>query len=328
MNHKQRRTNLVLLITLLPAVLLAACAPALTATETAPQATQAPTDPTATADPSIDLVDGLGRDVHLDAPAQRVISLAPSNTELLFAIGAGEQTVGRDAFSDYPAESANLTDIGDTFSGLNTEVIVSLEPDLVLAAEITPTEQVQELEDLGLTVYWLANPTTLEGLYENIAIVGELTGNEDAAEALAADLRARAEAVAAALEDIEEQPTVFYELDGMDPANPWTAGDGTFIDLLIELAGGINIGEVMDSQYGQLSIEEILLQDPDVILLGDAAFGVTPELVAARAGWGDLSAVQNGQVYPFEDNLASRPGPRLVEGLEILAQLLHPEAFE
>jgi iron complex transport system substrate-binding protein len=328
MNHIQPRTSLVQLIVLLPALLLGACAPPLAATEAAPPATEVAAAPTVATDLFINLVDGLGRSVHLDAPAQRIISLAPSNTELLFALGAGEQTVGRDAFSDYPAEAVDVTDIGDTYSGLNTEVIVSLEPDLVLAAEITPTEQVQELEDLGLTVYWLANPTTLEGLYENIAIVGELTGNEDAAETLAADLRARAEAVAAVLEGIEERPTVFYELDGSDPAAPWTAGEGTFIDLLIELAGGINIGAVMDGQYGQLSIEEILLQDPDVILLGDAAFGVSPDLVAERAGWGDLSAVQNGQVYPFDDNLASRPGPRLIEGLEILAQLLHPEAFE
>lgn len=322
MNNNQRWTNLVLLLTLL----LTACgAPIAMATDAPSPATDIPAP---TADPSIDLIDGLGREVHLDAPAQRVISLAPSNTELLFAVGAGEQTVGRDAYSDYPAEAATVTDIGDTYSGLNSEVIVGLEPDLVLAAEITPTEQVQELEDLGLTVYWLANPTTLDGLYENIAIIGQLTGNEEAASAVVADLRARAAAVAAALEGIEERPTVFYELDGFDPANPWTAGDGTFIDLLIEAAGGVNIGAVMDVQYGQLSVEELLLQDPDVIILGDAAFGVTPELVAERAGWGELSAVQNGQVFPFDDNLASRPGPRLIEGLEILAQLLHPEAFE
>lgn len=319
MHNKQRWTHLILLL----ALVLGACATAAVATEVAP-ATDTPADPA----PTIDLVDGLGRDVHLDAPAQRVISLAPSNTELLFAVGAGEQTVGRDAFSDYPAEAAAVTDIGDTYSGLNTEVIVGLEPDLVLAAEITPTEQVQELEDLGLTVYWLANPTTLDGLYENIAIVGQLTGHEETAGALIAELRGRADAVAAALAGIEESPTVFYELDGFDPANPWTAGEGTFIDLLIELAGGVNIGQVMDVQYGQLSVEELLLQDPDVIILGDAAFGVTPELVAERAAWGELSAVQNGQVHPFDDNLASRPGPRLIEGLEILARLLHPAAFE
>lgn len=326
MTHTQRRTILVFFT----ALLLAACgSPAppaeLTPTPTMAEATAAPT---VTADSSIELVDGLGRAVRLEAPAQRVISLAPSNTELLFAVGAGDQTVGRDSLSDYPPAAAEVDSIGDVYAGLNSEVIVSLQPDLVLAAEITPPEQVEELEALGLTVYWLANPTTLEGLYANIRLVGQLTGQEAGADALVAELQARADVVAAALADIEERPTVFYELDGSDPANPWTAGEGTFIDLLIELAGGANIGTALESQYGQLSIEEILRQDPDLILLGDAAFGVTPESVAARAGWDALSAVQNGRVYPFDDNLASRPGPRLIEGLEAMARLLHPAAFE
>ena len=130
-----------------------------------------------------------------------------------------------------------------------------------------------------------------------------------------------------ALGDVQERPLVFYELDATDPANPWTTGPGTFIDAAIRLAGGRNVGAVLDGAWAQISIEALLEQNPDIILLSDAPYGVTPEAVAQRAGWDALKAVQEGKVYPFDPNLLSVPGPRLVEGLETLAVLLHPEVF-
>jgi iron complex transport system substrate-binding protein len=246
---------------------------------------------------------------------------------MLFALDAGGQTVGRDDYSDYPEEALALSSIGDTFAGINSESIVALLPDLVLAAEITPIEYVTELETLGVTVFWLPNPVDLDGLYENLNTLAVLTGREDEANTLIDDLQARVSTVEAALAAVEEQPTVFYELDASDPAAPWTAGAGTFIDQLIAQAGGINIGAVLDGAYAQLSIEELLLQDPSIILLGDAAYGVTVESLSDRAGWSVLSAVQNGQVFPFDDSISSRPGPRLVDALEELARLLHPDLF-
>lgn len=273
------------------------------------------------------LTDGLQRTITLDAPAQRIISLAASNTEILFAIGAGGQMVGRDPFSDYPAEALNVADIGDTYVELNTELIISLEPDLVLAAEITPMEQVTALEQLGVTVYWLANPTDFEGLYANLAIVGQMTDHEAQAADAASALQTRVAAVDSALADVADRPTVFYELDASDPAAPWTSGAGTFIDLLINRAGGVNAAAGVQGAFTQFSIEELLVQDPDFVLLGDSNYGVTVESVAQRAGWSDLSAVQNGNVYPFDDNLISRPGPRLVDALEQIARLLHPDQF-
>lgn len=273
-------------------------------------------------------MDGLGRDVTLAAPAQRVVSLAPSNTELLFAVGAGSQVVGRDPFSDYPAEAAEVANIGDTYAELNTEFILSLEPDLVLAAGITPPEQVAQLEQVGITVFWLANPDDLEGLYRNIETVGLLTGHEQEALAVIEELSARAEAVADVIASITDRPTVFYEVDGLfDPSAPYTAGTDTFIDLVINLAGGANTAGAV-SGYVPFSIEELLVQDPDVILLGDYIYGATVESLAERAGWGALSAVQNGAVYPFDDNLMSRPGPRLIDAIEQLARLLHPNLFD
>ena len=298
-----------LLITLLIA-LMAACAP---------QAT-----PTAVA---LTFTDGLGREITLAGPAQHVISLAPSNTEILFAIGAGSQVVGRDKLSDFPEAAKTVTDVGSTFDALNTEQIVSLKPDLVLAAEINTPEQVKQLEGLGLTVYYLKNPHTLEEMYGNLEIVAQLTGHEQETATLTESLKKRVAAVDEKIAPISSRPNVFYELDATDPAKPYTAGKGTFIDQLIDRAGGHNIASALEG-YPQLSLEQVVAADPSFIILGDSAYGITPESIAQRPGWENLSAVKNNQVFPFDDNLVSRPGPRLVDALEELAKLLRPELFQ
>ena len=283
--------------------------------------------PAAPASGNLSFTDGLGREVKLSGPAQRVISLAPSNTEILYAIGAGEQVVGRDTLSDFPAEAASATDIGSTFEALNTELIVSLKPDFVLAAEINTPEQVKQLEDLGLTVYYLKNPTTLEGMYDNLNLVAQMTGHEEEAANLVEALKARVAAVDEKIAPLSSKFSVFYELDGTDPAKPYTAGKGTFITQLIDRAGGYNIAADLDG-YPQMSLEQVVAADPAFIILGDARYGVTPESIAERPGWENLSAVKNGQVVPFNDDLVSRPGPRLVDALEELAKLLRPELFQ
>ena len=313
-------TGLCLLLALSGCVPQSAQAPAvtpITESEAAPEQTG-----------RLELVDGLDRSITLEAPAQRVVSMAPSNTEILFAIGAGSQVVGRDEFSDYPVEAKDLASIGGGFGDYNNEAIVEVQPDLVLAAEINTPEQVKALEDLGLTVYYLSNPTTLDELYDNLRLVGQLTGHESEAGALADDLAARQTAVVEKVALAEARPGVFYELDNTDPSAPWTAGPGTFINTLIEMAGGRNIANDLQGQYVQISLEELLVRDPEIILLGDSAYGVTPESVPQRAGWEQIAAVQDMRIYPFDDNLVSRPGPRLVDGLEALAALLHPELFE
>jgi iron complex transport system substrate-binding protein len=265
--------------------------------------------------------------VTLAEPAQKIVSLAPSNTEILFAIGAGEQVIGRDEFSDYPSQAADLPGVGGGFGDYNLEAIVDLEPDLVLAAEINTPELVKALEDLGLTVFLLSNPISLDEMFENLLTVAELTAHIPEAEDLVDTLRSRVSKVESVIEAAEDQPTVFYELDATDPSAPWTAGSGTFIDTLITMAGGENIASDMEGQYLQFSIEELLIRDPQVILLGDAAYGITPESLLDRIGWSNISAVVNDRVYTFDDNLVSRPGPRLVDGLEQLASSLHPELY-
>lgn len=301
--------------------ILSACASATPAPTQLPAATPTPT--------GISIVDGMGREITLDRPAQKVASLAPSNTEILFAIGAGAQVIARDSFSDFPEQALAVADIGGGFGEIDTETLVSLEPDLVLAAEINPVENVQMLEDLGLKVFYLSNPKELDGLYENLRTVARLVGHEAETEGLIESLKLRVSTIEEKVSSLQERPLVFYELDGTDPSAPWTSGPGTFIDLLLTKAGGDNLGNTLDSEWVQISVEELITQNPDVILLGDYTWGgITPEDIAARPGWEVIAAVQNEQVYTFDDNLVSRPGPRMIDGLEALAELLHPELFQ
>jgi len=274
--------------------------------------------------PAISLVDGLGHTVTLAAPAQRILSLAPSNTEILFALGAGGQMVGRDKYSDFPVEAKALPDVGGV-KDFNLEAVVRLQPDLVLMAGINSPDLVESLQQVGLTVFYLNNPTDLDGMYTNLQTVARLCGREKEAQTLVADLRARSERVVQVVQKAGSRPKVFYELDGTDPVKPWTAGPGSFVDYLIRLAGGENVAGGLKSEWGQLSQEELLLQDPDVIVLGDHNFGMTAEQVKARPGWAGLKAVKENRALPFDDNLAARPGPRLVQGLEELARMFHPE---
>lgn len=320
-----------LILTFLLALFIAGCGPASTPTvepaptPTAVPATQPPTE-APTEEASLTFVDDAGREITLDGIPQRIVSLAPSNTEILFAVGAGPQVVGRDEFSDYPPQAAQIDSVGGSMGEFSVETIVSLKPDLVLAAEINTPELIHQLEDLGLTVYYLRNPTTLEEMYTNLETAAALTGHD--VSDLVESLKARVAAVDEKIATVTERPSVFYEIDASDPAKPWTYGPGTFGDLLIERAGGVNIGSVASDPYPQLSLEQIVVANPSIIVLGDAMWGVTVESVQARPGWETIAAVQNGSIFPIDDNLISRPGPRLVDGLEALAKILHPELFE
>jgi len=268
------------------------------------------------------------RILNLKGPAKRIVSLAPSNTEILFAVGAGDQVVGRDMFSDYPEAAKAVKDIGGSNGKYNTEEIVALKPDLVLAGEINSPELIQSMEQLGLPVFPLKNPATLEDMYSNLTVVGELTGHSRQAGQLVDSLKKRVTAVDDKVKLLDSRLSVYYELDATDPTKPFTAGPGTFVSLLIERAGGYNIGDSMSSQWAQISLEQVVAANPYAIILGDSAYGVTPESVKQRPGWGGIAAVQNNRIYTFDDNLVSRPGPRLVDGLEQLAKLLRPDLFK
>jgi iron complex transport system substrate-binding protein len=282
---------------------------------------------TATMKGEITIEDGLGRRVVLEQPAEKIISMAPSNTEIIFAIGASDQLIGRDDFSDYPEMALSLPSIGGTLGVPNLEQVTSYKPDLVLVSPLTAPEQIKAMENLGLNIFYLDNPADFEGLFVNIRTVATLTGREAEAEELIKNLSSRVDAIDKVLENKASTPKIFYELDGTDQAKPWTTGPNTFISYLIRKAGASNVGDALTGDWVQISQEELLVQDPDIILLGDAKYGMTVEQVGERPGWSGLSAVTTGQVIPFDDDTVSRPGPRLVDGLESMARAFHPELF-
>ena len=307
----KKKLTYLLLTGLLVSLLLGACG--------APAAVQP------TVESGISLSDGLGRNVTLSQPAMHIVSIAPSNTEILYAIGAGDQVVGRDEFSNYPEAALDVEMIGGGYNDFNLERIAALQPDLVLAAEINTPETVDALEKLDIPVYYLSNPDDFEGLYENIQTVGVLSGHESEAQTVVNGLRTRVENTLAKLMMGNEAPTVFFELDATEPAKPWTSGGDTFVDYLINMAGGKNIAGSLDDEWAQYSQENLIVANPDIIILADAKWGTTVDMVLARPGWDALSAVKNGAIYPIDDDLTSRPGPRLVDGLETLAAIFHPE---
>ena len=302
-------------------------------TEAAPTAAPTELAPTAAAStPSgeaITLTDAAGRSVSLPDIPQRIVSLSPSTTEIAFALGLGPQVAAVDDFSDYPAEAKALPKIGSTNGVYNTEQIVALKPDLVLAAGITAPEAIKQLEDLKLTVLVLGSPqTTLDTINNDILLAGKATGKSGEAQSLINNMRSQLNDLKAKLSIATSKPLVYWELDATDPTKPYSVGPGNFVNDIIDLAGGTNVFASVESPYPQVSAEQIVAAKPEVIILSDAAYGVTVDSVLARPGWANIPAVQQKRVEPIDDNLVSRPGPRIIEGVSAAAKIIHPELFK
>ncbi|MBI4337221.1 MAG: ABC transporter substrate-binding protein [Chloroflexi bacterium] len=269
------------------------------------------------------LTDSNGRQVTFQKPPQRIVSFSPAHTETLFAIGAGSLVVGTDRFSDYPAEANKLPKVGDAFS-LDQEKLAALKPDLVY---LDFSSYIPQVERLGVPVLYLKPPTDLEGVFEQVLLLGKLTGHLPEARTLAQHMRERVELIMRQVAPINQGPRVFYELD----PTLYTAGPDSFIGDLLKRLRANNIAKGATTPYPQLSPEAVVQADPQVILLADSSqFGSgaeTPESVKARPGWGSISAVRQGRVYSINPDLTSRPGPRIVDGLEALARALYPDKF-
>jgi iron complex transport system substrate-binding protein len=310
---------------------LAACAPAGASQTSFPSPGESlpigiPSTEPATTYP-LTLTDDAGREVTIATDPQRIVSLAPSNTEIACAVESCDQLVGVTDFDDYPPEVADVEKVV-VFAQVDVEKVVAVEPDLVLAAgnEFTPTAVIDQLSELGLTVVVLY-PETLDEVYQNVELVGEVLDQQVAASELVEDMRARVAAVEDAVAGAE-QPRTFYEVSIFE-GTIYTAGEGSFIASLIETAGGDPI--TGDSLSTAITLEDLVAADPELILLGDAAYDATisPESVSARSGWGEMTAVQEGRIQPMlEDVLVTRPGPRIVDGLEALAGAIHPDRFD
>jgi len=274
----------------------------------------------------ITVTDQLGRTVTVPPNPQRIISIAPSNTEILFALGLGDRVIGVTTYCNYPPEALDKPRIGD-FSTPNLEEIVAAEPDLILAANIHKDVGVPLFESRGLTVVALS-PDTVNEVLDAIRLVGKVTGTEDRAQSLVAGMQARIDAVTdktAQLPD-SEKPRVFYTV-WHDPL--MTAGSGTFMDELIYLAGGINIAHDL-SGYPDIGLETVIAADPQVMVAG-VGMGEGEDLslifLTDEDRLEDTAARRNGRIYAIDMDIIGRPGPRLVDALEQFARFLHPQLF-
>ena len=269
------------------------------------------------------VTDELGVEVTLAVEPTRVISMLPSHTETLCALEACDTLVGVDRYSDFPVQVQSLPTLGGSLEGANLEEIVALAPDLVLVSEYG--ELAGTLRDLGLNVY-AGSPQTVQDTFAFSEILGELLGREAQAQALIADTRLELQEVERRTQGLDA-PSVYYEID----ATPYSAGPDSFIGTLIQKAGGDNIVSAEQGDFPQLEPEYIVAANPEIVILGNAPSGESMETLAARPGFGSLSAVQRGRVVELTEeqvNIINRPGPRITEAAKLLASILHPEVFD
>jgi len=278
----------------------------------------------------LEITDDHGRTVNIAETPERIVSLAPSITEILFALDLGDKVVGVTDYCDYPEELVEKIETGETqrigapFPSFNLEIIVDLMPDIAFAIGATVPDYVDDLVGLGIPTIIL-QPEIIDDIFHDIELVGIIVGKQGDAAALVADLEDDIDEIVAKVANAPVQ-SVFYGVDVSDPAMLWTVGNGTFIDDLITLAGGDNIAGNLEG-WPTYNLEDLVNSNPDVIVLGGANWGVSAEEVASRPIWQDLDAVKNGNIYAIDDTTLVRPGPRIANGLELLAGLIHPEFF-
>jgi iron complex transport system substrate-binding protein len=297
-----------------------------------PTPTQAPTSaPTVAATASVvaafpmTITDDEGTVTELDAEPQRVVSLTPATTELMFALDRGDKLVARGAFDDYPPEAAALPAVAE-FTGVVIEDVVNLDPDLVLAGgnNFNSAEDISRLRDLGMPVIVLY-ADDLEGVQSDISLVAQAVGAETEADEINESIQARIDEVSTAVAGLDT-PRTFYEI-GYDSGVIYAPAPESFISDMIGIAGGESIN-TSDPTVFSMSREELVTADPQVIVLGDSAYPppICPDSVADRSGWAGITAVTNGDVRPVNDVIVTRPGPRIGEGLAALALAIHPDA--
>ena len=275
------------------------------------------------AEQGLTVTDQVGRTVNLETIPVRIVSLAPGNTEILYALGLADHIVGVSSYCDYPPAALGKAKTGG-FSEVSIESVVALEPDVVFATGGVQDEVAKQLTQLGVKVVVL-DACSLADVLAAIKLVGVVTGRTEAAEKIVLQLQERIRTIKAVVQPwAKDTPRkVFYEV-WYDP--PISVGPGSFIHDLIEMAGGINLMADSGNPYPVANLEEIIDADPDVIIYAHGAMSTAQ--VAERDGWRQMEAVRTGRIVQIEDeNILVRPGPRIVDGLEALAKAIYPEAF-
>ena len=268
--------------------------------------------------------DDAGREITIDEMPQRIVSHVPAITEILFALGLEERVVGVSDYCDYPEEAKLKPSVGNYFNP-SIENIVALDPDLVLTDG--HSESIYGLDSLGIT-FIVIDPKDIDGILKDIELLGKFTGTEKEAKKLIDNMQ---QDMASMLARVEDAPkiSVVYIFDANDPNNPWTAGPGSFADALINMAGGQNIAAQAQGAWIQLNIEEIVRSDPRIILI-DAGMGtavISKDKLKEHPIWRGMTAVKQDRIYSVDADLVNRPGPRIVQGMEEIAGIIHPELF-
>jgi iron complex transport system substrate-binding protein len=325
-----RRRAAVLFLSLSTA--LAACSNPGASPSIAPPPTASPTSspsvepsPSAAAFP-VTITDDEATAVELATEPQKIVSLTPATTEILFAIGAGDRVVATDETSDYPEAAIALPDVA-SFSSVDVEQVVSLDPDLVVAGGLgfTPPDAITRLRSLDIPVV-VVYAASVDGVYHDVEMLGQATGTTDAALALTASMRSEIDAISGAVAASGTRPRVYYEVgyDGTTGAI-YAPADKSFVAEMVALAGGDTITTGSASTY-EIPLEKLIERDPQVIVLGvNPFYNPTPEAVAARPGWDVMTAVVNKDIRTVQDTEITRPGPRLPVGLRALASTIQPD---
>lgn len=265
--------------------------------------------------------DSNGKDIVIEKEPKRIISVAPSVTELVYSLGKGEELVGRTDYCDYPEEAKKVQSIG-SLTDPNVEKIIELKPDVVIASAIFKEDVAKKLEDLGIKVVVLYTANDFNGVYDTINTLGKIVNAEDKAKDLVESMKKKIEAIAAKVKG-KDSPKVYYVV-GFGKDGDYTATGDTFIAQMIDMAGGTNIAK--DVAGWKFSLEKIIESNPEYIVI-PKNYGMKEQFVQT-AGYKELSAVKNNKVIEIDDNLLSRQGSRLAEGVEALAKILHPELFK
>ena len=247
-----------------------------------------------------------------DSDAFTIVSTAPNATEILFALGCGNQIVGVDIYSTYPAETADIEKVGD-FNGFDIEKVIALNPSVVFAGNGLQIDQITALENAGLNVV-AVEATYFEDITASITLIGSVVGKEQEAVKLNAQIDAAVAAVQEKTATITDKPTVYYVM-GIGEYGNWTSGEGSFINTMIEMAGGVCTTADSKSEWMEYPVEDLVTSDPDILLVSE---NVTEQDLLAETGYKDLSAIKNGTYYFVDPYIIERPGPRITQALDII----------
>lgn len=267
----------------------------------------------------VEIVDSNGDKITLESEPEKVVSVAPNLTELIYELDADDKLIGRSDYCDYPAEVSEVPSVG-TLQTPDIETIISLDPDIVIVSTHFNEENTQKLSELGIHVITLYEESDMTGIYDIINILGTVVNRNTEADECVKRMKETIKSVEAAIDGLEA-PTVYYVV-GYGEYGDYTAGGDTFVGGLLTMAGGDNIAKEISGW--NITLEEIVEQDPSIIIISEA---MKDDFINSP-NYGDLTAVKEGNVYTLDTNMLDRQGYRNAEGIKALAEIFHPEAFK